>query len=77
MVLVEKRDQIRSRDREIGTIIIPEPRSNSRVQCNHRGPFSCCAEAPGERITKRHNWHHMGGQETNVLAAKRSLGAER
>lgn len=76
MVLVEKRDQIRSRDREIGTIIIPEPRSNSRVQCNHRGPFSCCAEAPGERITS-HNWHHMGGQETNVLAAKRSLGAER
>lgn len=36
MVLVEEGDQIRNRDREIGTIIIPEPQSDSSAIIEER-----------------------------------------
>lgn len=60
MVLVEKGDQIRTRDRKIGTIIIPEPKSNSGaiIEDHPQGVL----RPRGELITS-HSWHHMGGKK--------------
>lgn len=71
--MVEKGDQMRSRDRE--TIIIPEPQSDSSsiTQEHPQGVL----RPRGELITKQSQLAPHGWQETNVLAAKGSLGEGR
>lgn len=48
MVLAGERGQRGKRERGVGTIIIPEPKNNSKeFKCNHRRASPCCAEAWG------------------------------